>query len=165
MFLYRSFSVHVFRILIPITRGMDQLERAVLRNGHTISLALSGINKMKKCYWGCSKLLLCCWPCLVGFLWGFFLYWCRHWFMLTCDPQLPISFLQASSVANWFFVFVLFITCMEMLIFVLLFTKLHPLESYWILIQWFLAVSLPQLGIVCRSVKRSTDCSQCSGYL
>lgn len=50
--------------------------------------------------------------------------------MLTCDPQLPISFLQASSVADCFFVFVLFITCMEMLIFVLLFTKLHPLESY-----------------------------------
>lgn len=86
---------------------------------------------------------LCYWPCLVGFLWvGFFvLVW--HWFMLTCDPQLPISFLQASSVASCSLVFMLFITSVEMLIFVFLFTKLHSLELYWILILWFLAASTP----------------------
>lgn len=62
-----------------------------------------------------------------------------HRLSLTCDPQVPISVLQASWVAICSLVFVLFITSVEILIFVFLFFTLHSLESYWILIMWFLA--------------------------
>lgn len=76
--------------------------------------------------------------------------------MLTCDPQLPVFFLQASSFASCFLVFVLFITSVEMLILVFLFTKSRCPESYCDLLRHLHPL---QLGVVCRSVRRSTNCS------
>lgn len=85
-------------------------------------------------------------PCLMGFLVFFFcfvffsvvLVLCQ-WLMLTSDLQLRVSFLWAFSVASCFLVFMLFITSVEMLIFVSLLN--YTLKLYWVLILRFLAAS------------------------
>lgn len=62
-----------------------------------------------------------------------------QWLMFTSDLQLRVSFLWAFSVASCFLVFMLFITSVEMLIFVSLLN--YTLKLYWVLILRFLVAS------------------------
>ena len=103
--------------------------------------------------------MLCSWPCWVGFCLLFSLFVCFVlmclWFMLTCDPQLPV-FLQVFSVARYL--------CYSLLLCKLWpsyfsFSKLYSLKLYRILILGLLTSFSVQLVIICRAVKRSSDCS------
>lgn len=129
------------------------------KNGHSIPLALSGISKMKKYYWGCSKLLFMLLTLFGGFSVGFFLYSCRIDLCSLVIPNCPSLFYRLLQL-----LVVFLYLCYSLLLWkcwYLYFTKLHSLESYGILILQFLAASTPRppLGIIHRTIKRSTDCS------
>lgn len=169
MFLYRHLSGHALCSCMPVAGEMSQLKRIKPKNGQRVSTALSRIKKIdfievvvysNLCYWPC---LVRVWyfvgfesylAFFVGFVLLFVCLFCflvigvANGLLLLCDPQLPISVLQASWVASCLLVFVLFITSVEMLILIFLFTTLHSLESYWILILRFLAASSSHPALV-----------------